>query len=38
MTEELKRKAPLWARLVMFGAIAYIAGLIGFATALDWGL
>ena len=35
MTEELKRKAPLWARLVMFSAIAYIAVLIGFAMALD---
>ncbi len=34
-TKELKRKVPLWARLVMFGAMAYIAVLIGFAMALD---
>lgn len=34
-TKELKRKVPLWARLVMFGVMAYIAVLIGLAMALD---
>ena len=34
-TKSIKRKTPLWARLVMIGVLAYVAVLVGLAIALD---
>lgn len=34
-TRSIKRKTPLWARLVMIGVLAYAAVMVGLAIALD---